>query len=1143
MSIKVINNKDQIKIRKDMWIGDNQIVTDNKWVFTETMQFGQIKYQAGYVKLFEELLNNAVDNYIKYPVDNYKISVIINYNDKKIEIQNTGEPIKNIKYSEQHTGNLTEEELKHKDEFISEVIFGSPYSSSNYDNSFENTNSINGLGAYLVNILSKRMEIETADKETVLNLIYEDGELKSKTIKNKKLINGYTRITYIVNEKEFNVDDSFDITDTYNLIAKRCIDVCGFNFINLNLKKIIGGNIIENSFSIKKIQDYYKLFGISNDYKNISFHSDDIDISFYRKSDDLINYDMHSCLVNGNFCRGKNIDYIITRLLDSFEYQNVNKMFIESHIYIISNMKVKNPSYDNQAKNNCTNKFSTFPKLDLKEIADSMMKQWKFKDVLHQAEISKAEKLGNKLATSNKVINIPGFIDANRTKKTENIDKGLFLVEGNSAMRLPLRGMKYLQNGSDLFGVYPLTGKPLNIQKSTLSRILDNKVIQNILKIIGLNVNIKNYDDEAIKKLRFQYIIITADADVDGSSICGLVINIFFTLWPNLLEKGFIKRFITPVVKVGKEIYFSETKFEQDLRAGILKNQKIQYFKGLGSLYDEDIKKYFQNLSKYIKPITFDVDNETHKLIKVYGSDYEDLRKIWVNEISKDVFYDVYNENEIKIGEFLDKELIKYSQDSIIRSIPSLFDGLKNVQRKILYWSLISKQMDCKQVDSPKVMDITGQISSRLKYHHGDSSLNKAIIYMAQNFVGTNNYPLLDPVNGFGDRDGGRDSFSSPRYINTRLNDLTKYIFLQDDLPLLDYVMDDGVIVEPKFMIPIIPTVFLNYINGMAVGYATKTFPHFRVSELTKFMLSYIEKQNTDEEDKVLSLLMIKKPEFKGFKGTIDKIDNNKYRDTGIYFLDKNILTISELPILAMSVTDYDDFLKTLMIDTPATDNKPGEPACISSFEKHHTVDSINFKINLKKDFIENNSSNIHQAIISKFKLTEVLCQNLTLLNEDEKVIQFNNIYEIFIHWCIQRESLYSKRKTYLLNQLYTKLANAKNKEKFISLVIDQDMTDEEEMIQVCKDNKVIDDESIKNINIFKITLNLDSLYDKDKSNYNSLLNIPHRHITYNTIKKLENEILELSEKILELRKKDIHDLWREDLLVLQKKIDEFKID
>ena len=105
---------------------------------------------------------------------------------------------------------------------------------------------------------------------------------------------------------------------------------------------------------------------------------------------------------------------------------------------------------------------------------------------------------------------------------------------------------------------------------------------------------------------------------------------------------------------------------------------------------------------------------------------------------------------------------------------------------------------------------LSGYVSEHAMYHHGEASLQSTIVNMAQNFIGSNNINLLMPIGQFGSRHMGGKEAASARYIHTKMSKLTRFIFLEEDDHVVNYLEDDGQMVEPEFYLPIIPMVLVN---------------------------------------------------------------------------------------------------------------------------------------------------------------------------------------------------------------------------------------------------------------------------------------------------------------------------------------------
>ena len=153
---------------------------------------------------------------------------------------------------------------------------------------------------------------------------------------------------------------------------------------------------------------------------------------------------------------------------------------------------------------------------------------------------------------------------------------------------------------------------------------------------------------------------------------------------------------------------------------------------------------------------------------------------------------------EIPISDFINKELILFSMSDNVRSIPSVLDGFKPGQRKVLYGCFKKKLRS-----EIKVAQLAGYVSENTGYHHGEQSLVQTIIGLAQNFVGSNNINVLKPNGSFGSRAAGGKDFSAARYIFTELSEITRKIFNPLDDPLYTYVQDDEQTVEPEWYLPV----------------------------------------------------------------------------------------------------------------------------------------------------------------------------------------------------------------------------------------------------------------------------------------------------------------------------------------------------
>ena len=228
----------------------------------------------------------------------------------------------------------------------------------------------------------------------------------------------------------------------------------------------------------------------------------------------------------------------------------------------------------------------------------------------------------------------------------------------------------------------------------------------------------------------------------------------------------------------------------------MIKGWKIKYYKGLGTSTSKEFKEYFENK----KIVSFKCNGEKSKehIDMVFNKSRSADRKIWLSTYNRESYLDT-NKSEITYEEFIDRELIHFSIYDNERSIPGP-DGLKTSIRKIIY-SAFKKGLTHEKGKEIKVAQFSGYVSEHSGYHHGEASLNAAIIGLAQDYVGSNNINLyLNQMDNLElDLKEGKDS-ASERYIFTQLNKLTRLIFRPEDDAILDYVNDDGQNVEPDFM-------------------------------------------------------------------------------------------------------------------------------------------------------------------------------------------------------------------------------------------------------------------------------------------------------------------------------------------------------
>jgi len=1065
--------------RPGMYIGDIDFVTAERWIINDDRVFVRknVSYSPGLYKIFDEIFTNATDHSQR---DQTMKKIEVTFSDNgEISIMNDGEGIP----IEIH---------KELGKYVPEIIFGEFHTSSNYDDTEKRTvGGLNGYGSKLTNAFSKKFTVEICDGtkhfiQTWENNMTKKSEPKIKSKKSKS----FTKISFIPDYQRFGMN-CLD-ADTRALFLSRVYE--GSAITNKN----VGIYFDSQKINVKNFEDFVNLFTTSP--KVYTKLNERWEIAVV-----LNPYDKFSqvSFVNGISTSegGTHVDYITNQIVYTLKEQiekkakdlTIRPAYIKDNIFIFINCLIENPTFSSQTKEyhvTKANKFGSAAKLS----EDTIKKIEKLGIAANVIDIAKAKENKSLSKTDGKkqfrLTGIPKLDDANKAGGNEGYKCKLILTEGDSAKASAVAGLSVI--GRDYYGVFPLRGKLLNVRDATAAQILKNEEINNLKKILGLQQG-KEYTNT--KNLRYGGILIFTDADNDGSHIKGLIINFIHSFWPSLLKvESFISSIITPIVKVtkGKTIipFYNQNDFiEWKNTIPNLNLWNIKYYKGLGTSTAQEAKSYFTNLAK--QTITYNMDEFTETdLIKAFKKGFEDNRKEWIKENTgknNNLDFTVIKQS---FSQFVNNELINFSIADLERSIPNLMDGFKPSQRKVLY-GCIKKGL----YSDIKVAQLSGYISEHTSYHHGEVSLQGTIINMAQDFVGSNNINLLFPSGQFGTRlQGGKDA-GSPRYIFTHLMPVTKVLFNEHDNKLLDYLDDDGVTIEPKYYIPVIPMLLVNGSEGIGTGYSTN-IPCYNPDEIISNLKILIETDGKGEQKSMY-------PWYRGFKGKIEQESEGKFITYGVYKLESpTIVEVTELPIGKWTQT-YKEFLESLI-----------EANEIIDYKNNCDDTKVSFKVIMQKtvidDLIKNNEMN------KKLKLTSTInTTNMHVFDSECKIRKVNSPEEIIYRFYQVRKQHFIKRKDYLIKTLKADLEVLDSKIKFIKLVI-------EEKIIVFNKKKDFIIEQINKHHLLKIN-----------GNYDYLLDLKLWTLTAEKIEDFEKNSEKMKKELVILTETTVSQMWKSELLSL----------
>ncbi len=909
----------------DTYVGSTKVEDKHKmWVYDdqkECIVYKIISYVPALYKIFDEIIVNARDHTIKDKTCRV-IKVNIDQKTGEISCYNDGNGKDSIPVA------------IHKDNgmWVPEMIFGHLLTSGNYDQIGKTTGGKNGFGAKLANIYSKKFYIEVVDSsrgkkftQLFTNNMYDKEKPKIKDTKKKQ---SYVLIKFTPDFKRFGIKGLTD--DIVALFKKRVYDIAACT------RRKIKVYLNDEYLNIKSFDKYIKMY-----YEKGKLPSKLIYEDVSKRWKVGVIYDQHSgfrhiSYVNGicTFQGGKHVEHVLDQILTQLmkhiqkKYKKVlvKRSYIKDNITIFINAVIEDPSFNSQIKECLTNKVADFGSRC--DISDEFIKSI-INDtglIKEAVEFAKLKNLAGLKKSDGKKGSIKGMDKLDDAEwaggRKSNLCR-LILTEGDSAKSYAISGLEII--GYKKYGVFPLKGKLLNVREATASQLVNNEEIKNIKKIMGLKQNMV-YND--VSKLRYGGIVVLTDQDVDGYHIKGLIMNFIQYFWPSLANiPGFIQSISTPIVKAWKntdkkkkkpKIFYTETAYEQWKKSlgDNIKKWNSKYYKGLGTSTPEEAMELFQDFEDRLidyywsnngaannptskKDISYK-DSKCYDAMNLAFSGKEaDKRKIWLGEYNRENIIE-NSERNVSYHDFVHKELIHFSYYNNERSIPSICDGLKPSQRKIIYVAFYKKIFK-KEI---KVSQFSASVAEISSYHHGEKSLQDAIVNMAQNFIGSNNINLLVPKGAFGTRRQGGKNSASPRYINTMLNELTPLIFNKDDEYVYKYVNDDGHMVEPITYAPIIPMVLVNGTHGIGTGWSTHV-PCYNPLDIINNIRRMINNKEPEEYY----------PWYYGFTGKIIKLNNTTYRSIGKYkIMSRDTIKISEIPI-GVWTEDYFSFLNTLRED------------------------------------------------------------------------------------------------------------------------------------------------------------------------------------------------------------------------------------
>jgi DNA topoisomerase-2 len=1127
--------------RPDMTIGSVTEEERNLLVYnfnTKILEERLCKMPQGLVHVYVEIVANASDNIInsrEHKIDPGSIEVKMD--NKVISVKNYGIPIP-LSMKEDNKGIMR---------YIPELIFGMTKSGSNYKEGRHGI-GMNGIGAKATNIYSVKFKVEiynSVEKKHYVQ-IWENNMMKCNPpeITDYNLDISSVEITYEIDFKRFGYSEYPE--EAKSIFAKILMD------ISLNNKCDVKFN--SEVFNCSNLLKYTKLifpFEIKNYLIHYQWPSSVNEDDIIKKQngmqickDPTILPIVEMCVVDAPNCGfsysfvnclptpdgGCHINSathaVVIDILDKINNGTSNKRGknvkepkkrthklnitdVKPHVFILLCLRCTDPHFDSQTK---TKLKSPDIKIVIPEKLLLKVEKWKIVDMLHNAmeskELNNLKKTDGKASKNVDLEKGMDALNAGNYKNDENLNCTLIICEGDSASCYVEAIIPYFEGGSKYFGYIPVKGKSLNVMNASRFQLENNAELILIKKVFGLREGVDYSIEENYKTLRYGKVLVMSDADVDGIHITGLLLNIFFCRFKELLKRDFFYSYLIPIIKInvkGETIrFYTEKQYEKfTVEHPGIKNIKPEYFKGLSSAGDDDI---IDDLT-YSKNIQFNYDDLTEISMNLaFNKNLSNKRKNWILEFQQEL--DFIMEKKISVSEFIDNRLVLYALSNIKRSIPSLMDGLKDGQRKLLEGCF---KLFGKKNESNKVFEICAYASKEMNYHHGGTSLEDTFFGMTWDFPGSNNIPYFSKKKGqFGSYFTCGKNHPAGRYPSSCLNDIIRYVYRDEDRPLLEYQLDDGKQIEPKEFYGVIPMILCNGCDGIGTGWSSK-IPLFNPIDICEYL---IQKNLDNEElpdinpwchkfDGSLSIQIDNKKKKVSEGDDDDEDDDNAYDENKFCVVSEGRMTINGNKIKVSTLPIW----------------KSGEKfhAQLYAMKQEKLITDFRYDL-LKGDgkyefFITSKPKN-KLTFTSLGLKKKISMRNMWLLDRNNKPIKYNSQYEIIDSFYDLRLEIYQKRKDQIIKKIEDKIKDLNYRYLFIKYY---------------KERKLI----IEDREVSEINLKLDEL------------EIPREYLNKIKIKELSktdlNDYLENMKKHeLELesaKNLNIKIMWNDDLHELKKKL------
>lgn len=1066
--VKQISQLDHAK-RKSMWTGSKQMQTLDMFLLDSTstrFELTQIRFTPTVYKIIDEIIVNAIDHWVNFPTKVKTLKIAFSSETARISVFNDGPGIyveltQNIHGKPMYSAQLIASEFlagDNLDDDLERKTGGTNGAGMKLTNAFSDELVLHTTdtetGVYYMQRFSNRLE--TIDEPVIRKL----RMLEKDSIRKK----GHTEIDFMPSYKDLGYEGGYneerDSQDLSRLIKTRAFQAAVYTDCSVyyNLERVAVRDQPAKGSKKSKTLEKFKAFSLmfmdaaGSEGSESSADAAKIFGTTLKGVKPGFEWDVcvglsngkaqHVSILNGIWVHkgGSHIIHIQNQIVAHLK-PKVEKALKKSQAkfnpnYIINNLfifvmgSISSPEFASQIKDYLDDPIEKF--------RDYLFSAKDLESIWTMLEPSIMFMFFEKVCDKKKknvvrgAVNVPKCTDAKFAGTKTKSNKCVMIVcEGDSARGTVHEGIvsKSTKLNYEYYGTFNINGVPMNARKECTTyddkktrqsriirsaRLQNNERLASLVKVIGLDYE-KTYDhltEEGLKDLstlRYGSVVCAMDQDEDGKgNIFGLIVNFFALFWPKLIEREYVRRLNTPIIRLYPK---KKTKFvEEFMSMGEFRawlaikyagdedrmsaSYAIKYFKGLGSHKKTEVPQMFKNFDDII--YTYYLDGLGQEKLNVYFGNDTAPRKV---ELASPVSIEASLGKRIAVSEQLMIDTKSYQRDNILRKVPSLVDGQVPSRRKVICAARLVFGTTRATNKEMKVNAFVNETSRKMHYHHGEASLANTVTRMAQDFPGARSYPLLRPEGQFGTRSNGGKDFASPRYTYTKLNQRLCYqLFPVADDFLLEYANDDGERCEPKYYVPIVPFALMESMELPATGWKVKIWERHPVD-----IFNNVRGLITRKIDKASEMRLWQNKNVSSVK----TLKGRQY-SVGKYVADyeKSTVVIHELPLSVCSdqfIGDVDDpksLASSARLLRAPFDETNDDGVKITFYFKPGEMEKI-------RDSCGNDVFDCWEDFLN---LKHSLDENINMVDENEKVVEFASYAPIIDHWFVLRKRLYAER-------------------------------------------------------------------------------------------------------------------------------------